>query len=356
MYMLKQNFSFAILLSCLLPRVIWGRKCFICVTGQLSRYEYDNKNKHLYTPLRRICDEDFDVANVLAPTTFLHGGVSEVSPTSNVSHTPPTMLPLPHILDWHNFTWKPWPSKLQRDNWRMFNTIASCADVMPNKSYDVVVRVREDLLFHSHQGLDVDAVVANIQPHTVLIQNHEHWGGMNDKIAVMDGVTASTYFSAGVNYWLENRTYYPRCVFNAETFYYMALQERHVRVAPLDALGFSEGLRFFKHPHKDWGTHYPKCTHFGRSHTHKDAIPKRAENAFMHPRVGCVISRWVFQGDSECYRAFRRMRWEHVHHNALTRASELSTNDTLYVPFDHMNDFVKDILPFFDHRHCLNHW
>mmetsp|Transcript_14732 Transcript_14732/g.32826 ORF Transcript_14732/g.32826 Transcript_14732/m.32826 type:complete len:487 (+) Transcript_14732:208-1668(+) len=205
------------------------RRSFVCITGQLSRLELDNKIATVLEPLRSI-GLDPDIALVIDDSisyttndqridadyhpryeTFTRAvqdlrnyGYNVV--TDEPYHQVPNPIVAPdYVLNLHRRGSFDEIKHMERatNNVRMLESWSQCHAAMSRhvdrmSTYDVVVRVREDVGFL--EAIDMDQVVQDLsRDPTALLSNgcrSEYQGtGMNDKFAILSRHAARPYFT-----------------------------------------------------------------------------------------------------------------------------------------------------------------
>jgi hypothetical protein len=208
----------------------------------------NSKIDHLFTPLRARCDR-LDMAMLLSDSSHFTNGKkgatqqeSQRTYAEYFDHVVRTSPRFPPYEENPTYTRAMKAAKgsetgvIVEYHWRQYYTIAACTGAMSDRTYDMAVRIREDLVLG--QPLDVDAVFAEIRTAplpSVVSPIFDSWGGMNDKFAVMRGSDATAYFEATLRYWNythTTKTISSRAV-NAETFHYTALEHAGLKSLPM---------------------------------------------------------------------------------------------------------------------------
>ena len=233
------------------------RRSFVCITGQLERLELDNKINSVLFPLRAagyepdvalVLDDsslrvtngggtpkgvDFDYAPVY---TAFDDAVQDlrdldfhvVTNSAYVQAADPIVNEeyVQHLQQKAGMTYEQHRER-SKNNVRMMESWQQCyaemmTDVERSATYDLVIRVREDVGFI--EALDIDFLRQELatSPKTVISNGCRTSHGMNDKAAIVTRDAARSYFLSPLQY------YYTRPihdnVVSSESFIYYVYQ------------------------------------------------------------------------------------------------------------------------------------
>ena len=227
------------------------RKAYICITGQLSRLELQNKINRL---INRLNSYGFDMYIGLAMAEGAHrfsnddsGGrlilkrsikevkdeLNSLSGVLDVRHFPPSFEDIQFNPKYDkilgNYTVKvnktlihknylKNQAELALNNARQFKTLQYC-NKWPNleKEVDIIVRVREDVLI---QHFYTRQVLYYVMRGAVVTSSCDQWYGINDKIAFAPSTKASDFFNVPYEEYLKfDNSKYNVEKLNAEQLY-----------------------------------------------------------------------------------------------------------------------------------------
>lgn len=245
-------------------------RAFVCITGQLSRLDLDGKIDNLFRPLHET--HDVDLAFVLSrgkasfvakrneqvfheqvPPNFetfedVQAKVSGKFGIVRVQEVEQPRLPLLNpgyvdLLDKNNIN-RTLKEERSRSHIRQWYAHQRCLDMMDRfekaikRRYNIVMRMREDL--HIVRPADISHLLENVRRRILVVQRCDSWGGMNDKLVILDRSTAVRYFTTPLQqFYLHPRemlnTTGPLSVSNPETFLLKAYRRVGIQVVYVPA-------------------------------------------------------------------------------------------------------------------------
>lgn len=200
------------------------KRAFVCITGQLSRLELNNKEEHLFRHWHDNFDVDFDVALVLSETNYSsvrRGGTIDqtfFNSTEVANHL--NTLPGVTVLNNDDFVAAEDPvvnqkyfeqrsadnrqsseQKLQRiqNHVRQFESLAKCYYHMSQSplaagKYDIVHRIRDDSGYYLPVPFDRLFNMTQKQPKTMVSSSCQQHLGVNDRGSFVSPQAAFDYF------------------------------------------------------------------------------------------------------------------------------------------------------------------
>ncbi len=199
-------------------------RAFVCITGQLSRLELENKKENLFRHWHDYFGIDFDVALVLSSTNYsstTKGGESDqeffhVSEVADYLNTIPgvTVLNSDDFVSSENPVVNPKYFKQRstdnnrgfsynlektQNQVRQFESLAQCyyhmiQSPLAAKEYDIVHRVREDSGYYVKVPYDKLLKMTQRAHKTIVSSSCQQHGGINDRGSFVSPAAAYDYF------------------------------------------------------------------------------------------------------------------------------------------------------------------
>ena len=208
---------------------------YICITGQISRLELANKMQYMIQPLIEngfAVDIKFIMSNENIFTNkgkFVNGPFTEQTIHKYLKKHGVRHVYFTEPNKHHNITHTQYISQLDKkslgkhfatkrsdNHLRQFEALDKCTMTF-SKAPDIVIRTREDTVL-SHFNISL----IKLAPHTIYTQKCASWGGINDKMSIMDYDTSLQYFHRPMSVFISKQL--PASVTNPETFRKYALQ------------------------------------------------------------------------------------------------------------------------------------
>ena len=223
------------------------KTAFVCITGQIERLELDSKISAIFQPLKRRFDEVSVIFLLteghVAYTNKGHYSTSQLNMEQLALMYPAYIfkrvqhIPNPPInnklFTQLNKAWFTQKSQRRRaeNHYRQYNTLSQCYDSeLP--SYDIIVRVREDVFVHN---INWDEIIHKLDRDGPVITTPDYaeWNGINDKIAFLNQKAAATYFTHPLSRYHEA---HPQWVQNPETYYYHIYDDARIFLDSTDSV------------------------------------------------------------------------------------------------------------------------
>jgi hypothetical protein len=256
------------------------KNAYICITGQLSRLELENKIRNLISPLHNrgyslyvgiaLSDTPPKFSNnnsgaKMRLRTSIYGVIQElqnVKGVKEVRHFKPSFDDLrfnpkyDKILG--NYTEVNKKAKriiqknylnnqpvLAENNARQFRTLQYCNN-WPGiaKNTDFLVRVREDVLVYR---MDLNTILRFVSQGAVVTSKCDAWRGINDKIAFAPSTRLSDFFMIPYReYLVFDNKFHKVQKLNAETFYRIAYNKNGFNLRSTESLVATKAMTSFK--------------------------------------------------------------------------------------------------------------
>lgn len=205
-------------------------RAFVCITGQLSRLELENKEQNLFRHWHEHFGVDFDVALVLSDTnrsSVRRPRGREEKQFFDTHEVADYLKKLPGVtvLNSENFVGSPDPivnpqyyeqrsastphhtdrKKMERvqNHIRQFESLdrcyyhldqASTSQPIPRKRYDILHRIRDDSGYYNEVPFDIVLEMTQRQPKTIVSSSCQQHGGINDRGSFVSPQAAYDYF------------------------------------------------------------------------------------------------------------------------------------------------------------------
>ena len=232
---------------------------YVCVTGQFSRLELQNKIEHLFYPLHKLGYSIYvGLALAEGPPKYTNtdsgarlslqksigdaiSQLRDVNGVESVRYLPPKLDNLQYNEHYrkqlglfvrgkkNNTIYLRYRKNHSDDainHARQYKTLQHCNDwTKMQRQADLLVRVREDVLIYK---LDLQYILQLVDDGALVTSKCDQWRGINDKIAFAPGAHASKFFNSPyseyVNFTVRHSTQYVGL--NPEQLYKVAYAKR----------------------------------------------------------------------------------------------------------------------------------
>ena len=206
------------------------------ITGQKTRLELNSKVQHLITPI----SEHYEIVVLFLLSDTIHYTNTYLYknniPNLNVN-IEEDLRKIPHyykeiiypnlkvnediVSSYDKNTNKSYTKNRAKNHVRQYFTLFESYDLVKNHDGDILIRVRDDLIFKETKNLLLLLKYIETSTKTIITTTKETWGGINDKCAIISKDAIETYLTEPFktyNLYQKNITFktLPR---NPEQFY-----------------------------------------------------------------------------------------------------------------------------------------